>query len=287
MGFPSRLFCVKPLEGKRGGEDPRSSPSTIAVPRGLDAQRSGRVETATGQRDAPRSARDRTTSQHGGPVWSVVRVRSPTIAAPQHDGSRELATRGHRRTGSGPTRHPARGRTRHLNGRHARSRRRARMLQPSRLGRRSQPAELPGLRRTPHPPLRERARRKQRQPASRRPWPGKRSPNLSSDRTRQPLPLRRPVGYRPVSTARRSIYGRSRRRPSVTLNSSRRQYVAPVVTRVLPLLGFRYSRARDACVLRGVGRRVGPVVASRDRKFIAQPARDQRDWYTVDRDRRS
>jgi hypothetical protein len=66
-----------------------------------------------------------------------------------------------------------------------------------------------------------------------------------------------------------------------------RREVAPVITRVLPLLGFRYSRARDAYVLRGVGRRVGPVLASRDRKFIAEPVRVRRDWYAVDRDRRS
>jgi hypothetical protein len=56
-----------------------------------------------------------------------------------------------------------------------------------------------------------------------------------------------------------------------------------VIARVLPLLGFRYSRARDAYVLRGVGRRVGPVVTSRDRKFIAQPVRDHADWYQEER----
>jgi len=51
------------------------------------------------------------------------------------------------------------------------------------------------------------------------------------------------------------------------------------VARVLPLLGFRYSRKRDAYVLRGVGRRVGPAFARSDRTLTPDYVREHSDWY--------
>ena len=55
-----------------------------------------------------------------------------------------------------------------------------------------------------------------------------------------------------------------------------RHRVSPAVARVLPLVGFRYSRKRDAYVLRGVGRRVGPALTNR--RFTPDHVREHSDW---------
>lgn len=57
-----------------------------------------------------------------------------------------------------------------------------------------------------------------------------------------------------------------------------RRQVRPAVARVLPLLGFRYSRKRDAYVLRGVGRKVGPALTRSDRP-TPDYVREHADWY--------